>query len=536
MSILFGIQSAVYILWKADKLTPGSQKNTFPLHPFLIAAYPVFSLLANNIEEVKAIVALRPLVICLLISVLLFIILRLLLKNSAKAGLVTTIVLIFFFSYGHIYSFFEQNSQLLINLGRHRILAPIWAVVLITLLVLSIRTTRDLRPATHFLNIITAFALLMPILQIGIFEMRTLTSSKSDMDHNKELTGISLPQDRPTPDVYYIILDAYARDDYLLQDQGYNNSTFLRELENLGFFIANCSQSNYAQTQLSLASSLNMNYLQGLGGQFNPNNTSRVGVDELIRHGVVRQAFESMGYSTAAFETGFKYTQWEDAGLYLSPTAGTLENLQIAQGLNEFEAILIKTTAGLILADSRAVVPRILQPDLDNPRRIHRERILFALDQLGKLPDLPGPKFVFAHLIIPHPPYVFGSDGEFTDFDIEAKTGYLDQIDYINKRMVPLLQDIISSSATPPIIIIQGDHGAIHSPPDKRLEILNAVYLPEISPEILYEQMTPVNTFRIILNKFFGGSYPLLTDTGYYSSYKTPYDFSVIPNSGSACR
>ena len=532
----FKVQSAVYILWKADKLISGSQKNTLPLHPFLIAAYPVISLLANNIEEVKAIVALRALVICLLISVLLFVILRWLLTNAARAGLVTTIILIFFFSYGHVYSFFEQSSQLLINFGRHRILAPIWAVMLISLLVLSIRTTRDLRPATQFLNIITAIALLIPILQIGSFETRTLASSKSDMEQHKEITGISLPQDQLAPDVYYIILDAYARDDYLLEDQGYNNIDFLRELENLGFFIANCSQSNYAQTQLSLASSLNMNYLQALGGQFNTNNTSRVGVDELIRHGVVRQAFESLGYSTAAFETGFKYTQWEDADLYLSPTAGKLETLQIAQGLSEFEAILIKTTAGLILADSHAVLPRILQPDFDNPRRIHRERILYALDQLGKLPDLPVPKFVFAHLVIPHPPYVFSSDGEFTDFDIEAKTGYIDQIEYLNKRMVPVLQDILSSSVTPPIIIIQADHGAIHSPPDKRLEVLNAIYLPGISSEILYEGMSPVNTFRIILNKYFGGSYPLLADIGYYSSYKTPYDFSITPNVGSTCQ
>jgi hypothetical protein len=204
--------------------------------------------------------------------------------------------------------------------------------------------------------------------------------------------------------------------------------------------------------------------------------------------------------------------------------------------LNEFEEILIKTTAGLILADSRAVLPRILQPDFDNPRRTHRERILFTLDQLGKMPDLPGPKLIFAHLVIPHPPYVFDSDGEFTDFDVDAETGYVDQIAYLNKRLLPLLENIINASDRPPIIILQGDHGAIHSPPDKRLDILNAVFLPGIPSDLVSKKITPVNTFRLILNAYFEGEYPYKDDIGYYSSYKDPYNFSVITNKAAACQ
>jgi hypothetical protein len=501
----------------------------------LIAAYPVIALLANNIEEVKAAIAIRPLLISLLVCSLLFILLKLLLKNSLKAGLATTIILIFFFAYGHVYNFFELSTSVGLIFGRHRYLAPIWAVAFSLLLLPVLRTQKDLRTVTSYLNIIAAVALLLPLSQIVIYEVRVQNSGGANENLREQITGLSLPASQPPPDVYYIILDAYAREDYLREEQGFDNRPFLTNLEHLGFIIADCSLSNYAQTQLSMASSLNMDYIQSLGSQFKPGNTSRVGVDDLIRHGVVRKAFESLGYSTVAFETGFKYTQWEDADVYLSPTAGALDAVQFTQGLNEFEAILIETTAALILSDSRTAMPRLLQPDFDNPRRIHRERIQFALDQLGRMPDRPGPKFVFAHLVIPHPPYVFDSNGGFTDYDVDAKTGYIDQIEYVNKRLLPLLEDIISTSKTPPIIILQGDHGAIHSTPEKRLDILNAFYLPGIPAGIVTGDITPVNTFSVILNAYFGGKYPHKEDIGYYSSYKDPYNFSVIANQTAVC-
>jgi hypothetical protein len=136
---------------------------------------------------------------------------------------------------------------------------------------------------------------------------------------------------------------------------------------------------------------------------------------------------------------------------------------------------------------------------------------------------------------LPHPPYVFGPDGEFTDFDIETDTGYRNQIKYINGELVQLVEDLISKSEVPPIIIIQADHGAIHSPPSKRLRILNAYYLPEDGIDALYEQISPVNSFRLVLNRYFEGQYELLEDYAYYSIYQTPYDLTEIPETRPDC-
>src|SRR3970282_1068515 len=77
-----------------------------------------------------------------------------------------------------------------------------------------------------------------------------------------------------SPDIYYIILDGYARDDILRKFYQLDNRDFLDRLGELGFYVAGCAQSNYAQTQLSLASSLNFAYLDSLGDDFHAGNDS----------------------------------------------------------------------------------------------------------------------------------------------------------------------------------------------------------------------------------------------------------------------
>ena len=505
------------------------------LHPFLIAAYPVIALLAHNIEEIKAVVALRALLIALVAAGLLFLVLNAAFKERYKAALLTTLVLVLFFSYGHVYNYLDTHPFFGFHLGRHRILAPVWLAILVWAGFSIYRTHRLLESWNRAANLVSIIALIMPIWQLGAFAARSMTST-AEAANPTNLAGLQLPSQSAAPDVYYIILDAYARDDVLENEFEFDNTPFLNQLESMGFYVARCSQSNYAQTQLSLSSSLNMNYLQDIDPGYSPERKTRVGVEELIRHGAVRQAFENLGYQTVAFETGFKGTQWEDADLYLTPNSDLLHNFQIAGGPNGFEVMLLRNSAGLILADGATVLPRFMQPDLDNPRRIHRDLILFDLEQLATLPKMPGPKFVFAHLVIPHPPYVFGPNGEFTDFDKQYVPGYRDQVTYLNSRLLELLPRMIADSATPPVIILQGDHGSIGSKPGTRTSILNAIHLPGDSGPVLYPSISPVNTFRLVFNQYFGGEYEVLEDTSYYSVYTAPFDFTVIPDRRSGCQ
>ena len=118
---------------------------------------------------------------------------------------------------------------------------------------------------------------------------------------------------------------------------------------------------------------------------------------------------------------------------------------------------------------------------------------------------------------------------------VEGASGYRDQLIYLNKRVLPMLQQIIAGSETPPIIILQADHGGVRTNLQDRMRILNAYYLPDGGAEVLYPSISPVNTFRKILNYYFGTNYPQLDDTAYHSGYDLPYDYTVVKDSRPGC-
>jgi hypothetical protein len=155
---------------------------------------------------------------------------------------------------------------------------------------------------------------------------------------------------------------------------------------------------------------------------------------------------------------------------------------------------------------------------------------------LESVPSIPGPKFVFAHILAPHPPYVFEPNGELVQEEKGKIIGYRDQVAYVNQRMIPLLKSIISNSEVPPIIIVQGDHGPGSFTHHDRMSILNAYYLPGSDPNLLYNSISPVNSFRVVFDSYFGGNYPLLEDTSYFTISREPYEFEVVPNNDDNCR
>ena len=62
----------------------------------------------------------------------------------------------------------------------------------------------------------------------------------------------------------------------------------------------------------------------------------------------------------------------------------------------------------------------------------------------------------------------------------------------------------------------------------ERASILNAYYMPQGKTDLLYPAITPVNSFRVIFNTYFGTNYRLLPDQTYYSPLVNPYDFIDI--------
>ena len=492
-----------------------------PLHPFFFSVYPILALLAINISELELSSGFRPLLLSVFMTGLVFLSLQFIFRDWKRAALLTTVFLILFYSYGHLYNLLKGGQLSGIFLFRHRTLIPIWFALATLGAWWVLRKSTNIAAVTYGLNLVGIFLLVLPLVQMASFLLQSRTS-QADAERNTAVLPLKRG-DQPL-DIYYIILDGYGRGDVLKNEYGFDNSDLLNSLRNLGFYIAECSQSNYAQTQISLASALNFNYLDELSDRFVPGSDDRTGLDSLIRHSAVRTSLEQAGYTTVAFATGFLATEWTDADYFLGPGYSWGQ-------LNEFEALLMETTLARLIQDGN----RFGMQASGSER--FRERTLFALDQMDELSHIEGPKFVFVHIIAPHPPYVFGPTGGpveaaniGTTRTEEGASHYRDQAIYISSRIREIVPQIIENSTAPPVIVIQGDHGpTVASNARSRMSILNAYFLPGANTSV-YPTITPVNTFRIIFNTYFEQDLELLEDVSLHSDYTDPFDFRVIQN------
>ena len=484
-----------------------------PFYPFLVALYPVLALAAYNIHEIALGDIWRPLFVSLLLAGVLLGLAFLLFRDWDRAALVSSLILLFFFSYGQVYAVLKNISLGGVTLFRHRTLGPIWMLLLVGSIYWAGWRARIRSSVTAWLNLLAALLLVYPVLTISSYMVQ---STAADSTARQVITSGS-GQTEARPDIYYIILDGYARQDALKQETGLDNSDFINALKQRGFYVASCAQSNYAHTRPSLASSLNYQYLDALSASTDERLAA------LIKHGAVREFLSSRGYSTVAFPTGFSWTEWSDANIYPRP---------------QYQADLPTEFENLVLGASLLRIPldlgKLDWASESNTER-YRQRVLSTLQNMKKIPEIKEPTFTFAHIVIPHVPYVFGPNGEAVNNKAGGSSnvvGYRDQVEFINKEILKVIDAILAGSKTPPIIILQGDHGAPVDIGTKELRMrnLNAYYSPRAESK-LYPSISPVNSFRVIFDAYFGQDLPLLPDRSYYSEPVPPYDFEPIANS-----
>ena len=502
------------------------------LHPLLASAYPCLALLAANIGQVRPSIVIRPLALSLSGGILLVGVLRWWLKDWARAGLLASWWLLLFFGYGPVYQALKAIAIGGASLGRHRFLVPSWLVLAIIGAWL-VAGRRIVVPAwSRLFSTALGLAVLLPLGQLALSALSAAAASDFEPSNLSAQIEARAGDPASLPDIYYIILDAYARADTLRAAYDLDNSGFLDGLRSLGFYVAECSQSNYSQTELSLGSSLNMAYLEDLVEEPLVQETDRQRLWPLLRHSLVRGAFERLGYTTVAFETGYYWTEWEDADLYLAPEGGWLS------GMTAFEATLLRSTAAWAAIDAAPVLPAGLLRDMDRSTTAHRERVQFVLNQLSHMAEVPGPKFVFVHLVSPHRPFVFDALGNPVEDDYtwtrshmgleDYIQGYREQVLYLNSQVLPILSRLIADSDPAPVIIIQGDHGPEEGSSEERMRNLNVYYLGDTGQNGLHPSITPVNSFRVALAARLGLELPLLEDVSYFSTYDRPFDYSIV--------
>jgi hypothetical protein len=173
------------------------------------------------------------------------------------------------------------------------------------------------------------------------------------------------------------------------------------------------------------------------------------------------------------------------------------------------------------------------------------------LETLAALGGEPGPKFVFAHFLPPHHPYLFDRDGhvlrratvsdqfEFQKLLWEVRPPYVEQVLFMNRRILEVVDRIRADSEMPPIIVLQSDHGpnlreglSEERQHQIRLANFSALLLPGAPEDLVPDEATPVNHFRRILNHYFGAGHPILEDRFFVSPFEEPYRFVEVDRTG----
>jgi len=521
----------------------GGKNKSF--YPFLFAIYPLFALFARLPGGLEPASLLRPMLILWGISFLFYLFYNCIFKNGERAKLLTAFTLLFFSSTGYLYRSVKGSLWVDAPAELH-----LFFVLMGVFLVFSLfhplmwqkyLTNSRLRLFSLYLNIVSALVLLYPLSTIGVSLYQATMIHKLTA---KELfNSEELPQgikSNPLPDIYYIILDGYTRSDVLQDVYGYDNGAFIEALEERSFYIGEQSRSNYVWTMLSLTSSLNMSYLDVVADKIGSESAYTYPLYELNQQNRVRSFLKEAGYRTAAVSTDYPYTDWQDAEEYFYP---------YKTNPSEIERFYLSMTFLGAFYDAEFSFTGKLRNLLPIPSySTRRDRIFYAFDSISDLVDVEGPKFVFVHILAPHPPFVVDKYGQ----PLEAKRpysptdglgtsrsvkdyqqAYIEQLQFINQETLKAIDLILADSDMPKVILLQSDHGGgslLSESVDascllERTSILNAYYFSNGNTGTLYPSISPVNSFRVILNEYFGTKYHMLPDITYFSGISRPFNF-----------
>ncbi len=500
-----------------------------PYHPLMIAIFSPLSLYWSNLYDfpIPLIELTRPLIFSIGFVVVVWMILFLKLKSLALTAVLVSTIGLTWFSYGHLYTAFEHIflswSAIIVLFNSLAFIAVVW--------VLIFRWQEKVVSISRIMNLVG----LILVLNVALHIVWVFHKKNNTLEYTFPVFTTVIPS-KPLPDIYYIILDGYGRDDILQSHYNYDNSLFLNQLSERGFQVLSDARSNYNQTLLHLASVLNLSHLQDFSKAVGNKTVDWNPLWNYINDNAVFRITRSAGYTTIAMASGFPFTELPNADYYLRPT----------YNITEFENIFLSTTP----------VPQLLRwfyfpTEVDQYRRA-------LLSRLELFPDIANhsePTFAFLHLIAPHPPFVFNEYGQSVNDNILLRHGdgsvwirnkeersayrfaYINQLKFVNSQVLQLVDSIIARSTYPPIIILQADHGPglffdtesrESTDLDERFSIFSAMLLPDAPPDLVSSNMTSVNTFRYIFNYYLGTNLQLEPDRSYYSTISKRYQFIDI--------
>jgi len=543
------------------------KKRRLSLYPFLAAAMPVllfFNISAANEVTLDGLIV--PLSIVLIICLVFYAVPALCVpadRPAIESRLALTFCvawLIFnspgicvllsglFITFGLPLDFFAWASKLL----------PLSWLLALLLLVLACR--EKFLPGAVKLSVATLrFLFVMQILCLAYATVNSiLVARQAEVTVAAQIKPVlqadlrlKARQKDKMPDVYFILLDEMASTSVLKQYLGYDNSAELTGFRESGFFIAEQSMSCYPLTRLSLASTLNMVYLDSIAEVLGGKTSDWRVTAYMIRDSAVARAFQKGGYRYVHIDSRsapFDYSFTADQNIDCGKTYPIMEPLIRFSILSLFPQTFayLDDEARRHTLKELAALPNIAHSQAQSQTQIQTQ-------------TNNKPVFVFAHILCPHEPFIFGAAGEPTSnpgardgkrWTAATNEAYVAQAKYIQLQTLATVKQIIAESSKAgrsPIIIVQGDHGT-HSTdyisrvnPDpallqERYGILNAVLVPDDIKAKLTDDIVSVNTFRVILRSLFDVDLPLLPARQVYATYAHPFKLSDVTDQVKAFR
>jgi hypothetical protein len=511
-----------------DRVAAAVRTRPWPLYALLIAAYPVLFLYGQNVGELSLGELLVPLTVIVGGTALVLLVVAVVVGDVQRAALPVSAVALMLLVYGH-------GVTLVRPLGvRAVVYQGAWLSLFVGAIVLALLLNVDrLRSLTRGLNVLAAVMVILALVSIVPTELArfgSVTAAGAQSISLSPVSGVTATGDR---EIWYLIFDRYGSRESLQQLNGWDDGPFLDSLRQRGFVVAEDSHANYLKTMLSLAATLNLDYLDDLVAAQGVDSNDTKPLRDRVSDNAAGRYLQERGYEYVHVGSWFDQTR----------TSAIADQNMLAADESDFVSTL---------EEASALPPLRRWLDLDRHATKHEriyETTRAQLDVLDDLADQPARRFVFGHVLLPHPPYVFAADGSFDDHDAGPvnPAAHNPQITYLHERMTGLIDRLLARpEAERPIIILQGDEGpfpvgyaadednfdwSTASDADIQIKfgILNAWYVPDDPPLELPPTISSVNTFRLLFNRQFGADLPLLDDRSYVSKSRTrPYDMTDI--------
>ena len=473
--------------------------------PVLVASYPIVYLYSQNVQIVSCSQLVLPLSIAWAGSLILWAIFSLITKDTKKGGVISAVFVVFFFAYGHMFDWATAISGLEL---RHRHFLPIILFIAgyIGYFIATIKKPELTTNVFKISSVVVAFLLVVNIVPIIPVELQKSQVGAHQGDILSGTTSDIVPPAANYPDIYYIILDEYANFETIETVWEYDNTAFKEFLEAEGFFVAEKSRTHSLDTLLVTSSILNMQYIDSETDLFE--KFSLINDNEAMRYLSVR------GYTTVAFD-GIKDTSYRNkekiqADYYFDPHDVTID-AYMSITYDEFSQLTLDMTM-------MKPFMYLLEPSTTATFDRHRHSRLYEFNKITQLHDISSPKFVWAHIMLPHGPFIFDRNGNSIDSSKtyeswKNKNSYLEQYIFTTKKTEEMIVSLLEGypKSKPPIIIIQSDHGprrvhpgAEYIPEDDQYKVLNAFLLPGYDYTHLEDNISPIEVLPLVIDSYIG--------------------------------